>query len=277
MTAEITIQLYSVREQAEADYEGTIRAIAAMGFGNVEPAGFPGTTPAAAAKLFAELGIKAPSCHGALPVGEQKQQVIETALTMGHKYLITGCPPNFQQDFASVDSVKRLAELYTEAAANAAEHGLQVGYHNHDWDLLEIDGRPGYQIFLENTPESVLWEADVFWVAKAGLDPAAFITEIGARGKCLHFKDGLIRADDSFTEAETADGKIMVSNDKPFLPAGTGQVDLLAAHQAATHAEYIGVELDSYHGDMMQAVKQSYAYLTSKGIARGKQGTAAAS
>lgn len=271
MTAEITIQLYSVREQAKADYEGTIRAIAAMGFGNVEPAGFPGSTPEAAAKLFAELGIKAPSCHGALPVGEQKQQVIETALLMGHKYLITGCPPKFKEDFASADSVKRLAELYSEAAANAAEHGLQVGYHNHDWDLIEVDGRPGYQIFLENTPESVLWEADVFWVARAGLDPAAFLREIGPRGKCLHFKDGVMASGEGFIEAETEDGKIMVSTDKPFRPAGTGEVDLLAAHQAATHAEYIAVELDSYDGDMMQAVKQSYDYLTGKGIARGRE------
>jgi len=72
MTPEITIQLYSVREQAKADYEGTIRAIAAMGYENVEPAGFPGSSVAEAAKLFGELGLKAPSCHSALPLGEKK-------------------------------------------------------------------------------------------------------------------------------------------------------------------------------------------------------------
>lgn len=271
MTPAITVQLYSVREQAGADYEGTIRAIADMGFANVEPAGFPGTTPEAAAKLFKELNIKAPSCHCALPVGDNEKQVIETALTMGHKYLITGCPPKFKEDFASVDSIKRLAELYTQAAANAAKHGLQVGYHNHDWDLITVDGRPGYQVFLENTPDTVLWEADIFWVTKAGLKPTDFIKEIGVRGKCLHFKDGIISAKDSFTEAETADGKIMISNDKPFLPAGTGQVDLKGASKAAVHAEYIAVELDSYKGDMMKAVKESYDFLTKNGIAKGRK------
>lgn len=269
MIPQITVQLYSVRNQAAADYEGTIRAIAAMGFGCVEPAGYPGYSAEKAAKLFHELGLKAPTCHGALPIGEKKNQVIEEALLLGHEAIITGCPPKFRESFASADAIKATAELYCEAAANAAAHGLQVGYHNHDWDLLEVDGTPGYRIFLNNTPDTVLWEADIFWVSKAGLNPVAFLQEIGQRGKALHFKDGVINASDTFTEAETESGKIMVSNSSPFLPAGTGQVDLLAASKAATFAEYIAVELDSYSGDMMQAVQQSYQYLTGHGIARG--------
>jgi sugar phosphate isomerase/epimerase len=271
MLPQITVQLYSVREQASADYAGTLRAIAKMGFGLVEPAGYPGYTAEQAAKLFSELGLTAPSAHTALPIGDQKNEIIEQALMMGHKYLITGCPPKFQQDFASIDAIKATAELYCEAADNAKSHGLQVGYHNHDWDLIDVEGRPGYQVFLENTPESVLWEADIFWVAKAGRCPVAFLQEIGARGKALHFKDGVIRANDQFTEAETEDGKIMVSDAIPFLPAGTGEVDLIAASKVATHAEYIAVELDSYGGDMMQAIQTSYNYLTSKGIAQGKR------
>lgn len=268
---QITVQLYSVREQAANDYEGTLRAIEEMGFGHVEPAGFPGYTAEKAVKLFAELGLKAPSAHTGLPVGDDTNKIIEQALMLGHKYLITGCPPKFQESISSIDAIKATAELYCEAAENAASHGIQVGYHNHDWDLGNIEGRPGYKVFLENTPESVLWEADIFWVLKAGLDPAAFIQEIGARGKVLHFKDGVIRKEDQFTEAETEDGKIMVSDAAPFRPAGSGAVDLIAAAKVATHAEYIAVELDSYDGDMMQAVKTSYDFLTRNGIAQGKR------
>lgn len=269
MIPQITVQLYSVRDQAAADYEGTIRAIAAMGFGCVEPAGFPGYSAEKAAKLFLDLGLKAPTCHGALPIGDDKSKVIEEALLLGHEVIITGCPPKFMENFESADAIKATAELYCEAAANAAIHGLQVGYHNHDWDLVDVDGSPGYRIFLDNTPDTVLWEADIFWVAKAGLDPQAFLQEIGKRGKALHFKDGLINDTDTFTEAETESGKIMVSSSSPFLPAGTGQLDLLAASKAATFAEYIAVELDSYPGDMMKALQESYQYLTSNGIARG--------
>jgi sugar phosphate isomerase/epimerase len=271
MTPEITVQLYSVRKLAEADYEGTIRAIAGMGFGNVEPAGFPGFSAAKAAKLFKDLGLKAPSCHRALPVGENKNAVIDEVLMLGHKYIITGCPPDFRASFATTDAIKATAELYCEAADFSAQHGIQVGYHNHDWDLAEVDGTPAYRVFLENTPESVLWEADIFWVTKAGLNPAEFIREIGRRGKVLHFKDGIINTTDTFTEAETQDGKIMISISTPFLPAGTGQVDLPGASKAAAYAEYIAVELDSYAGDMMKAIQESYSYLTKTGIARGNK------
>jgi len=271
MLPQITVQLYSVREQASNDYEATLRAIAAMGFGCVEPAGFPSYTAEKAAKLFTELGLTAPSAHTGLPIGDAKNEIIEQALMLGHKYLITGCPPKFKENFASIDAIKATAELYCEAADNAKKHGLQVGYHNHDWDLMDVDGRPGYQVFLENTPESVLWEADIFWVTKAGRCPVEFLQEIGNRGKALHFKDGVIHANDQPTETETEDGKIMISDAIPFLSAGTGEVDLIAASKVATHAEYIAVELDSYEGDMMQAIERSYNYLTSKGIAQGNR------
>ncbi|MGA0332604.1 MAG: sugar phosphate isomerase/epimerase family protein [Kiritimatiellia bacterium] len=270
MTPEITVQLYSVRENAAKDYEATIRSIAEMGFGCVEPAGYPGASPEAAARLFKELGLRAPSAHIGLPIGDAKNEILDQAQLMGHEALITGCPPRFKEHFVSLDEVRKLADLYTEAAANAAEAGIQVGYHNHDWDLCEIDGVRAYKIFLENTPESVLWEADLFWVARAGLDPAAFVQEIGPRGKFLHFKDGRVKQEAAFVEKETEDGKIMVSDSIPFLPAGTGQVNLKAAAEVAVHTRYGAVELDSYEGDMMQAVKQSYQYLTQSGIAKGK-------
>jgi len=271
MVPQISVQLYSVREQAEADFEGTIRAIAEMGYPNVEPAGYPGSSPAKAARLFNELGLKAPSCHCALPVGESKNQIIEDALMLGHKYVITGCPPDFKGHYESADKIKAMAELYCEAAENVAPHGLLVGYHNHDWDLADVDGTPGYRHVLGNTPETVLWEADLFWVARAGINPVEFVKEIGPRGKCLHFKDGIVAAAGEFTEAETESGKIMVSDSIPFLPAGAGQVDLLAAAAVADHVEYAIVELDSYEGDVMAAIQESYAYLTSKGIAQGRK------
>lgn len=269
MTPQITVQLYSVRDLAKQDYAATLRAIAETGFGCVEPAGYPGYTAEQAAKLFQELGLQAPSAHVGLPIGDKKNEIIEQALLMGHKYLITGCPPKFREHYTSLDGVKAMAELYCEAAANLAPHGMQVGYHNHDWDLVEIGGRRAHQVFLENTPESVIYEADVFWVARAGLDPAAFLEEIGARGKVLHFKDGIVSNQAAFKEAETESGKIMVSDAIPFRAAGKGQVDLVAASKAAKHADYLAVELDSFDGDMMGAIKESYAYLTSKKIAQG--------
>lgn len=270
MSAQISVQLYSIREHTSADFDKAIRRIADMGFTNVEPAGYPGTTPAQAAKLFQELNLKAPSCHGALPIGENANEIIETALMMGHQYIFTGCPTNFKEDFSSRDRILKTAERYCEAAEIAAKHGIQVGYHNHDWDLIEVDGEYSYKTFLQNTPESVLWEADLFWVSKAGLDTAEFVKEIGTRGKCLHFKDGIVRQQDNFKEEENESGKVMVSDAIPFRPAGQGEVQLKKAFEASEHVEYVVVELDSYEGDMMQAVQESYTYLTQQGWGKGR-------
>ncbi|WP_269526217.1 sugar phosphate isomerase/epimerase family protein [Coraliomargarita parva] len=257
MTPQISVQLYSLRDPLSADFEGTIRKLADMGFACVEPAGMHGEGPAAAAKLYKELGITAPTAHCPLPLGDNKNKVIETALELGHKYIIPGVPPGFPDCMKTVDGVKATTELFCEAAANAAEHGLLVGYHNHDADIPELeDGRRAHQLFLELTPETVLWEADIFWVARAGIDPVEFLKDIGPRGRALHFKDGHVND----REAEF-----------PFLPAGTGDVDLKAASAEAKHAEYIVVELDRYDKDMIEAVQQSYTYLTQSGIARGNK------
>ena len=252
----ITVQLYSLRDALEADFEGTIRKLAAIGFPCVEPAGFHGCKPAEVAKLLADLNLSAPTAHCGLPLGDAKNEIIETALELGHRYLITGGPPGWQDDYTTTDQVKAIAEQYCIAADNVAPHGFQVGYHNHDWDLAEFEGQPAYHTFLAHTPESVLWEADLFWIARAGIDPAGFLQEIGPRGKVLHFKDGHI-----------TDRSIEI----PFLPAGQGEVDLVAAAQAAKDAEYIAVELDAYDGDMLKAVEQSFLYLTENKIAGSKK------
>jgi sugar phosphate isomerase/epimerase len=268
MTPKITVQLYSVRDLAAKDYEGTLRALADIGFGCVEPAGYPGSTPERAAKLFAELGLEAPTAHMGLPVGERKDAIIDEAKQMGHRYLITGCPPGLGENYGSLDRVKAMAELYCEAAENLAPHGLQVGYHNHDWDLGLVEGRRAHEVFLEHTPETVLYEADVFWIARAGLDPAAFIREIGPRGKVLHFKDGVLS--NQTASKEVGHAQAMQTDPIPFRAAGEGQVDLIAASNAIRHTEYVAVELDSFAGDMMHAITLSYRYLTRHGIASGR-------
>lgn len=270
MKPQVSVQLYSLRDNLSANYEKTLRAVHAMGFNVVETAGFPGTTFEKAKALFDELKLTSPTCHSGLPIGENKNQIIEQTLALGGKYLFTGCSPKVREDFKSVDAIKAVAEIYNEAALFAAKFGLQVGCHNHDWEMAAINGKPAYKYFLENTTESVLWEADIFWVTFGGISPSDFITEIGKRGKAIHFKDGVIAKKDAF-KAETVNGvQVVTSSDKPFRPAGTADVDLMGASAVAKYAEYAVVELDSYDGDIMEAVAQSYTYLTKSGIAVGR-------
>ncbi len=61
-----------------------------MAIKGVEPAGFPGTTPQAAADLFKSLGLEVPSAHSPLPLGDKRAEVLETMRILGCKYLV--CP-----------------------------------------------------------------------------------------------------------------------------------------------------------------------------------------
>ncbi len=240
MAPKIGVQLYSVREQSANDYEGTIRKIVQMGYRYVEPAGYPGSTIAEAAKIFQRYGLQALSCHGKLPIGKDKNQAIEEAQIIGAKYIISGCCP---EDFKTVDKIRAVADIWTGASANATEHGIQVGYHNHDWEMFDVDGRPGYQILMNNTPEEVLMQVDTYWVFVGGKKPVDIIKEVGPRGKVLHIKDG--------------------PGDKTsaMQPLGTGKMDFPPILEVADYAELLIVELDSCDIDMMEALKQSYDYL----------------
>ncbi len=268
MAPKITVQLYSVRNEAEKDYEGTMRRIAEMGYENVEPAGFPGCTVEKAAKIYKELGLSAPSQHGALPVGDHKNEIIEKALLLDTKYIFTGCPPDYPNSFKSADAIKRCADIFSEASSIAGEHGIQVGIHNHTFEMMDIEGRPAYEIFMENTPAEVLWEADIYWVCEGGRSIPAFIECIAERGKVLHFKDGLITNKNAIGLKDKAMEQF--AEKCTFLPAGSGDIDLSAAFNSVEHAQYICVELDAFNGDMMEAVSQSYQYLTDHGIAEGR-------
>jgi len=73
MAAPVALQLYSVREViAACGFDEVVRQVAGMGYAGVEPAGFPGTTPAQAKKLFDDLGLAVTSAHLPLPLGDQK-------------------------------------------------------------------------------------------------------------------------------------------------------------------------------------------------------------
>lgn len=240
----ISVQLYSVREAAGKDYEGTIRKIAAMGYPCVEPAGFPGTTVDEAVKLFKELGLKSLSMHSQLPIGENKNEVIETAQKLGAKYIITS---KGGKDFETRDSIKAVADQLNEAAANIADLGLSIAYHNHDWEMFDVDGQAGYQILNELIADNVCYELDTYWVKVGKKDPVAVIKELGDKVKLLHIKDGVGYREDPLV----------------MKAVGQGVMNFPAILEAADFAEIAAVELDACATDMMTAVKESYDYLSS--------------
>ena len=113
MASPIALQLYTIREELAVDFEGHVRKIADMGYVGVEPAGFPGTTPEKAGKLFRELGLVVPSAHTPMPVGEARQQTLDAMNSLGSKRIVSGLGPN---DFKTMDLIEKSCDKFNEAS-----------------------------------------------------------------------------------------------------------------------------------------------------------------
>ena len=252
MTPPISLQLYTLRDLLAQDFEGAIRKVADMGFVGVETANMFGGSPASAARLFGELGLTVSGAHSPLPLGDQKQEVLDTlgALDCG-RLIVAWQPP---EKYKSLDGIKSICDTLNEGAAVARAHGLQVGYHNHWFEYQPVENRIPVDVMLEHLDPDVFFEVDVYWVQTAGLDPAEVVRRLGARAPLLHVKDGPCQLE------------------APMTALGEGVVDLpnVVAAGAGT-TEWLVVELDQCATDMLEAVRKSYRYLIEKGLGRGNK------
>ncbi len=250
MKPQVALQLYTVRDLiAKTNYADIVKEIAAMGYAGVEPAGFPGTTPQAAAKLFRDLGLIVCGIHSPPPIGEKKTEVLDTAAVLGCQRLVTGKGP---ADFKTRDLIHKSCEEFNRASQAARENGLTLSIHNHWWEFQSVDGRPVYEWLLEDLDKQVLFEIDVYWVKTGGCDPAKVVKQLAARSPLQHIKDGPCR------------------QGEPMTAVGDGTVDFPAIAKVSK-AEWWIVELDECATEMMEAVRKSYRYLTTKGFVRGKK------
>jgi len=161
MSAAIAIQLYTVRQALAEDFAGVIQQIADIGYQGVETAGFPGTTPAVASQLFRQLGLAVTSAHTPLPLGDQKNEVLDTAAALGCPKII--CAYLSPDQYKTSDQIKRNCDLLNEANAVAVAHGLSFGVHNHWWEFELVEGRYPYQVWLEHLDPAIFFEIDTYW------------------------------------------------------------------------------------------------------------------
>jgi sugar phosphate isomerase/epimerase len=250
MTLPIAVQTYSVREHLATDFEGTIRRIAAMGYGALETTfEIPGTTWSKAASLFRELNLRVPAAHTPLPLGKNQGPVLDYARQMDLSYLVAMHGPN---DFKRIDQIRRICDEYNQAAAVAAQHSLGLAYHNHWWEFQMVEGRLAFDVMLEHLDPAVGFEIDTYWVQTAGHDPAAVLQRLGSRAPLLHIKDG------------------PATVEAPMVAVGQGVMDFHGIVAAASGAQWLIVELDRCATDMLAAVEKSYLYLVQEGLGHGR-------
>lgn len=181
------IQLYSVRSLLEADFEGTLRRLAAIGYQAVEFAWqYGGLQPGTLRERLDGLGLRA---LGVYAPGQQaltpESDAYRYAAALGCRYITTGLA-----DSVSAEEWPKAIEQVRLAAQMAADRGLQLLYHNHRQELAELDGRCALDIlYAETDPSLVQAELDVAWIVQAGADPVSHIERWAGRLPLLHLKD----------------------------------------------------------------------------------------
>jgi len=261
----IALNLFSVRRQLIADFEGTLERIAAMGYQGVEPMVFGPIplellpedmrVPTPDAERFRQildgLGLETASLHAPLPEGDVADWVLEFAQTLGTDQLILAswlALPKAANAHTDAALIPRVVERFDAACELAAKHGLRVGFHNHhfEWEH-DLGGRSAWEIFWGAVDERVVAEVDVYWAQTAGRDPVAEIEKLGTRVRRIHLKDG------------------PAVLGEPQVALGEGRVDILACARAAVHADWHIVELDECAGDVFEALDTSRRYLAAQG------------
>ena len=191
--AHISIQMWSVRDMFAADPEGTLRALADIGYVEIELAGTPpGHTPASLRALLDAVGIRAYSGHDGWDPNNFDEAAyraqLERVVTIGQR----------QTGFAwfagpyTEDYFKVVAAQLNRAGAIAREYGLRFFYHNHDFEFsnLRSDGRPLYTVLLEETdPSLVKFQMDLMWINYGGGPWRQLLTTMPERFIGFHVKD----------------------------------------------------------------------------------------
>jgi len=185
------LELYSVREELKKDPEGTVRAVAEMGYQGVEFYApyfeWSESQTKQMRKLLDDLGIRCFSTHNdSSYLGAEKiSRARDMNLILGSKYIVMAS----SDPKPGLDGWKAIAEALNAAADQLASSGLKAGYHNHRREFIPVENQRPIEILAKNTKPSVMLQLDVGTCLEAGSDPVAWIRANPGRIRSLHLKD----------------------------------------------------------------------------------------
>jgi sugar phosphate isomerase/epimerase len=242
----VGLELYSVRREMARDFDGTLAAVRAIGYTDVEllwSFGNFGRTPAQVKAALDREGLRAPSAHlspAAVLVGWERR--LETATLLGHEYLIV---PSLTADTSrSLDDWREWADRFNQAGAVARRAGIWLAFHNEPDHMRRIDGQVPYDVFVERTdPTVVRHQLDVGNMALGGGDPMRYLDRYRDRYWSFHLKDVVAdRSRDTELGAGVLDLRRIVAaipdiDRKPCFVEQEGAADSLAS--ARVNFEYL--------------------------------------
>ena len=184
----IGVQLYTVRDAMKEDFNGTLAKVAAVGYREVEFAGYFDRSPKDVKASLDRVGLVSPSAHfNNTYLGDKWPGVLESANIIGQQYIV--CSSVDEKTRQEPGGWPRFAEMFNHAGEAARKAGIQFGYHNHSFEFTPVDGKLPYDILLHSTdPNLVKMEMDLYWIVNAGADPLAYFNRYPGRFPLVHVK-----------------------------------------------------------------------------------------
>ncbi len=188
------LQLYTVRTIAKTDFAGTLAQVAAVGYKEVELAGFWDHSPKDFRAALDQAGLVAPSGHVDYALVANKwPETLDAAHVIGQKFIVCPWIDEKQRKEPNGDGWKRAAELFNRAGEASQKAGLHFAYHQHTFEFepgARFDGKLPYDYLLDSTdPKFVQFEMDLCWATVGGADPLQYFAKYPGRFPMVHVKD----------------------------------------------------------------------------------------
>lgn len=253
----IGIQTYTLREAMGEDFVGTLRMIKEVGYDYVELNGrnFANRSPAELKMILNDIGLPSPITHVDYDsLAHRPEALADAAAALDCKYVIL---PWVGDDQRSLDDFKAHGEMLNRAGEVLKASGVQVGYHNHQFEFFDLgDGETGMNTLLKETdPDLVTFELDLFWAALTGTDIVGLFESNPGRFKMCHVKD---LSGDATPYRSSVDFPTIVQNLMVNVGEGSLPFESYFAANEISGMEYFIAEHDNPPKPFRQSVQTSY-------------------
>lgn len=251
-TLPIAVQAYSVREEAERDFAGTMKKLGEMGYDGVELAGLYGKSAEEIRDSIKAAGLTAISAHVSYDeLAGDLEKTLQDYETIGCRYIVIPWLGEDRRFGAALyeETIKGIPVI----SEGCKKHGMTLLYHNHDFEFAKTpDGTYALDQLYAEVPADVLGaEPDTCWIKVGGPDPSEWLKKYSGRCPLVHVKDFRRKADGV-----------------DLLALGEGEQDFLTLVKTAKEcgAQWLVIEQDDHpYGTPMGDMKKSLNYLKELG------------